>query len=119
MAEQTKVADVVASLRDAPKDRMKVYLAAMEAASKRLRLGVEGPRIADELDKAATVFAELVSADVEYDVAADAVAEAKREKGNWRVNPLGHAHPAVVRMRAAKARRAAALAAVRGAASHG
>ncbi len=55
--------------------------------------------------------AELVAADRELDAAADALADAKREKGNWRVNPLTHNHPAVVRMRAAKERRAAALAA--------
>ena len=58
--------------------------------------------------------AELIAADLELDAAADELAEAKRAKGNWRVNPLGHNHPAVLRMRAAKVRRAAALANVQG-----
>lgn len=56
-------------------------------------------------------IAELVDADRELDAAADELADAKRAKGNWRVNPLPHNHPAVVRMRAAKERRAAALSA--------
>lgn len=58
--------------------------------------------------------AELVAADRELDAAQDAVCDAKREKGNWRVNPLRFDHPAVLRVRAAKIRRAAALASVTG-----
>ena len=58
--------------------------------------------------------AELIEADKEYDAAKDALVAAKREKGNWRVNPLGHSHPAVLRVRDATVRRAAALARARG-----
>lgn len=64
----------------------------------------------DQFAQGMKAIEELVAADREFDAAADELAEAKREKGNWRVNPLGHNHPAVLRMRAAKARRAAALA---------
>lgn len=60
---------------------------------------------------------ELIAADRELDAAQDALVEAKRAKGNWRVNPLPHFHPAVIRVRAAKLRRAAALNAAEGIAS--
>lgn len=51
----------------------------------------------------------LIAADDECDAAADELAEAKRATGNWRTNPLSHTHPAVLRMRAAKAGRKDAL----------
>lgn len=60
------------------------------------------------------VLIELWAADKALDVAQDAVAEAKRATGNWRVNPLGHGHPAVIAVREAKERRRAALAAIEG-----
>jgi hypothetical protein len=58
---------------------------------------------------ASLAIGELVEADRAFDAAQDAVCEAKRANGNWRVNPLGRNHPAVVAVRAAKERRAAAL----------
>lgn len=66
----------------------------------------------NEYDTAIAIVAELIAADIELDAAQDALCEAKREKGNWRVNPLSHNHPAVARVRAAQERRAAALAAI-------
>lgn len=61
----------------------------------------------------ATVLAcllDLLAADREFDAAAAELAEAKRAKDSWRVNPLQPTHPAVLRMRAAKARRTHILA---------
>lgn len=55
-------------------------------------------------------FRVLLAADREFDAAKDALCDAKRERGNWLVNPLPHTHPAVVRMRAATRQRAIALA---------
>lgn len=60
------------------------------------------------------VLTELWAADKALDIAQDAVAEAKRATGNWRVNPLGHGHPAVIAVREAKERRRAAIAAIEG-----
>ena len=80
----------------------------MEAAS--TALSEAGAR----LSEARAAVAELIEADKEYDAAKDALAAAKREKGNWRVNPLGHNHTAVIRSREATARRSAALARVQG-----
>jgi hypothetical protein len=50
----------------------------MAAAAKRLRLGVEGPRVADELNIASAAVAELVEA---ASAVADTTPEAQRE--NW------------------------------------
>jgi len=68
------------------------------------------PLIDDMLVEARAAVAELVEADRALDVAQYALVAAKREKGNYRVNSLGHAHPAVIAVRDAKARRSAALA---------
>lgn len=84
-------------------------LAAIRQAAMDARLAhqnVSAERLAD----ACAAVAELLAADLEYDAAKDALFDAKREKGNWRVNPLGHNHPAVVRVRAAVDRRRDALA---------
>ncbi|HZX80103.1 MAG TPA: hypothetical protein VFE72_04005 [Lysobacter sp.] len=67
-----------------------------------------------KLRKVRAAVAELVAADRELDAAQDALCEAKREKGQWRVNPLRHDDPNVLRVRAAKARRAEALNAIEG-----
>jgi hypothetical protein len=49
----------------------------------------------------AQLLIDLFHADVAVDLARDELCEAKRIKGSWRVNPLGHDHPAVVKMREA------------------
>ncbi|HEY4530128.1 MAG TPA: hypothetical protein VIG97_07345 [Luteimonas sp.] len=72
------------------------------------------PKELAEYVAARDAVAELVAADRELDAAQDALCEAKREKGQWRVNPLQHGHPAVIRVREAKTRRAAALNAIEG-----
>lgn len=56
------------------------------------------------------VVRELIEADHAFDKAKDDIAAAKKAKGSWSVNPLGHNHPAVIAMREAVSRRAAALA---------
>ena len=63
-----------------------------------------------EADELRAAVAELVEADRALDAAQDELVAAKREKGNYRVNSLGHNHAAVVAVRQAKSRRMAALA---------
>lgn len=81
-------------------------------ASQSIRSGDGADFQADAVKEARAAVAELIEADRDLDEAQDALVAAKREKGNYRVNSLGHGHPAVVRVRAAKERRAAALARV-------
>lgn len=69
-----------------------------------------GSALAEAVWEARAAVAELLAADHEYDSARSGHDEAGRLLGNWRVNPLGHTHPAVVRLRAAAERRRAALA---------
>jgi hypothetical protein len=59
---------------------------------------------------ARAVLEAVIKADREYDAAHDALCDAKRESGNWRVNPLKNDHPAVRRKRVAIDARQAALA---------
>ena len=64
---------------------------------------------ADDLAAARDAICDLIYADTALDVAQDVLASAKREKGSWRVKPLGHGHPAVIAVREAKERRRIAL----------
>lgn len=78
----------------------------LNASAKRLRLGVAGPKNADQLEGIAVAVAELVEADREFDSAWDAHGDLNRDE----LDSQDAIDAALARIDLAESRRAAALA---------
>lgn len=72
------------------------------------------PGTAMELLRARELVKELILADIAYDIAKEAFADASRARGSFNPNPLGHGHPTVSAYLHAQERRTKALHAIQG-----